>query len=216
MHIDWHDLIFVLPILFSLALGAGSLSGIFGGLDADADLDIDLDVDIEVDADVDVDADAETDAETESSGGVRAGTTAVLEFLGVGKAPLSILLSTVLMVFGVTGLVMVRFVSPSIALLVAMIIAPMVTAILARTLGRFMPTAESYVARRGDLVGRMGVARVRIDGEFGAARVYDDRGELHDVSCRAPEPIAVGESVVVVDWDAERRVFEVASLEASE
>ena len=95
-------------VLFSttIALGGGEDEGDLGG-DADAgngDIGADFDLDVDVDADVDFDGDA-GDADGDGSEEAGSGTSfgALLAALGVGKAPLLILLAVDFSLWGFLG-----------------------------------------------------------------------------------------------------------------
>ncbi|MBO6936383.1 MAG: DUF1449 family protein [Deltaproteobacteria bacterium] len=182
---DTLTLLFVLPIVLAIVLGAGASSGL-GDLGDGPDLEVDHDVD----------GDAHHP---------------VLELLGVGKAPLMVLLSAGLLGFGATGLGVGAISSGWIALVVASVAAPIAMGLLGRFLGRTLPTSESYAVDQDALIGRLGVARLRVEADFGVAQVRDAHGSLHEIRCRAEAPVEAGETLVVVGFDGDR--FEVASLE---
>ncbi|NEQ25658.1 MAG: DUF1449 family protein, partial [Microcoleus sp. SIO2G3] len=79
-----------------ILLGSGVLLYLFvifsGGGGDDADLDVDADVDADLDADADVDAD-----------GGDFSIASALGWLGIGKAPLVLLLATDLSLWGLLG-----------------------------------------------------------------------------------------------------------------
>jgi len=179
---DTFTLLFALPIVLAILLGAGALSGL-GDVGDGPDLEVDHDGDV---------------------------AHPVLELLGIGKAPLMVLLSAGLLGFGAIGLGVSALTSSWIALAVALVAAPVSMGLLGRLLGRTLPTSESYAVDHDALIGRIGVARLRVETDFGVAQVRDQHGSLHEIRCRAEEPVAAGETLVVVGFDGER--FEVASL----
>ena len=79
-------------VLFLLVIFSGG-----GGEDVDVDADLDLDVDVDID--VDVDADLDGDVELEGS----FLPLAILGWLGIGKAPLILLLAIDFSTWGVSG-----------------------------------------------------------------------------------------------------------------
>ena len=88
-------LVALLAALQVVALLLGGPIGI-GGADVDADVGLDLDVDLDMDADMDVDG-----GDVGTGPGALAGA---LDWLGVGKMPLSILLTLWAASFGLAGL----------------------------------------------------------------------------------------------------------------
>ena len=202
--LPWPYVVFALPILLAMVLGAGSISGLFGDADVDADIDVDLDIDIDVDVDADADADAESEAH---------GPNPALSFLtlfGFGKAPLSVLLSAFLLGFGVIGFALFPFAGQWMALAGASVGAPLFTALVGRFFARFLPSSETYVVGRADMIGCVGTVQVRVDDGFGVAGVIDGRGDLHAVRCRADVTIPSGAEVVVVDFDERSGLYDVA------
>ncbi|MFC1714016.1 hypothetical protein ACFL6S_10115, partial [Candidatus Poribacteria bacterium] len=95
----WYNLIFTVPILlviFYLILQIFGLALEFGGdFDTDAG-DVDVDLDIDADADVDVDADIDVDADFSAF-------ERALGFINVGRVPLTIIVATFLLFWGVSG-----------------------------------------------------------------------------------------------------------------
>ena len=206
MLLTWDTLLFVLPIALAIVLGAGALTGLVGEVELDLDT-----VDVDVDIDVDADADGDGDGEAHS-------VLAVLAWLGLGRAPLTVLLTIGLLTFGGTGLALRGSIGPILALAVALVLSPLATSVLGRTIGRYMPTSETYVQTRGALVGCSGFARLPVTGEFGVAQVTDDGGTLRQIRCRieeSDESIDKGGPLVVVDYDETSRTYTVAPISAS-
>ena len=185
-------MLFGLCIALAVVLGAGALAGLFDGLDADLD----------VDAEVDVEGDA-----------AGSGATPWATWFGVGRAPLGVLLSAALLVFGGTGLALSSLISPWVALVGATTLSGATTSLIGRSIARWAPTAETYVVDRSALIGCAGSARIRVDDAFGVAHVRDRSGSLHEVSCRSSDPLPAGSAVVVVAYDDEAKRFEVVPLE---
>ena len=208
-----HQLVFYLPMLFGALLAAGAALGL---LEVGPELDFDTDVDADVDADVDVDAEADADADAE--GGSFAG--ALLGALGVGKAPLGVLLMSACFLFGLVGLAVDLLLGGGAAWLpvsigVALVAALFGTGRLGRVFGRLVPTKESYVSRKHDLLGLEGRALTATDGAFGVATVVDAGGAPIRVRCRtlpSDPPLAPGEALVVADYDEDDDTFLVTRL----
>jgi hypothetical protein len=79
-----------------------------------------------------------------------------------------------------------------------------------------MPTTETYVRRRSELVGTAGQAVLAIDQRFGLASVRDRRGDLFQVACRVYDDrpaIAKNARVLLVDYNAEQEFFYVTEYD---
>ena len=107
----WYNLPFTIMLmlcgLFAMLqlIGLGDDSD--SDLDADFDADIDADLDLDFDADADFDADFDTDLDADADLDVDADglpdLLSVLAFLGVGKAPLMVVLVVLLGSMAVIG-----------------------------------------------------------------------------------------------------------------
>jgi hypothetical protein len=211
----------------------------FDGADADADTEVDTDVDPDVGADADIDADAEVDADADVDANVDADADSdpdpvghhsssaarnalgALAWVGVGRVPLSLVLMVLMLTWGFIGFVTNQFLRdevsrqwliPLVSLPVAAVVSLLATRLLARGMSRLMPTEETYARRRKDLLGEVGEAIYPIDERFGMAAVRDDRGNLYQVPCRVESgrlPIAKGEKVLLVSYEANRNIFHV-------
>jgi hypothetical protein len=194
--------------LFLAALALGSLLGL-GALLGEAIPSLDADVDSEALATEGGDADAV---------GSDADGVDFWSVLGVGRAPLGLLLSLDLLLFGGAGIVATELFGAWLPAgptawasgSVALVAGPLLGARIARVVGRLAPSFETHGVGRGSLVGRFGSADIEIDTRFGRARVRDAGGALHLVRCVTRGPvIPTGTALVVVGYDAPRAVFEV-------
>jgi hypothetical protein len=188
--------------LFLAALVLGALLGVLAVLGGDHD------------ADADADADGDGDGDGLGEG--------VLSLLGFGRLPLGALLTIDLFLFGGLGIMVTelgtallpRAMAAVAALPVAMVLAPLVGARLARLLNRCLPGIESHGVSRLALVGRLGKAELRIDDGFGRALVVDDGGALHQVRCYARgEPIERGTELVIVEFDEQSGAYGVEKVD---
>lgn len=182
----------------ALLQASGAMSLLVGDHEADADADVDADVD------ADADADGDTDAEHEGS---------VLEHLGVGRIPFSLVWQTGAIAFAITGWALnARWLGsgepPPTTTLLWTIPTGLVAALAsiagaARVLGPLFSPPEA--TSRTALIGREGVViSSRVTPEFGEVRIRDDHGhDLRLICALAPgaEPIVEGKAVVVVDVD---------------
>jgi hypothetical protein len=233
--LSWWNLIYVVPFgLAMVYLALYTLSGVdFGDADADADahldadahVDADADADADADGDADADSDAHADADAEADGEAHVSAhSAAMAFLGVGRVPLSVLLTVLLMTWGATGFMVNQIVGPRLgagprpAMLsapVAALVSLALTRLLVRAIERWLPLNETTARRRHELLGRAGQAIFPIDRRFGLAAVRDDRGELYQVPCqldpKLDEPIAKGAAVRLVAYSAKTKSFYVTS-----
>lgn len=210
--------------------------------DVEADLDADVEADIEaeadLDADVDADAEVETDAEVDGehhydkSVHVHADniglSTGLLGLLGVGRVPFSVVLMTLLVLWGLIGLITNSFLwptidSPWLMLLIAVPVAALGsvagTGAFARLMGRFMPLDESTARPKRYLVGLVGEALYTIDERFGMVVVKNASGDRYQVPCRVgpgSPPIGKGRAVLLVDYEADEDIFRVRNYELAE
>lgn len=192
-----------------ILLGSGILLYLFvifsGGGGDDADIDVDADVDVDVDADADVDADGDFSI------------ASTLGWLGIGKAPLVLLLATDLSLWGLFGWMLnVAVGTPSnwlanIVMGVSGGGAIAAGGLLAQPIGKvFASFGEDASSDR--LVGCIGtVSTIRIplvgEGKVGQVDVLDPARNLVTVNAVLPEwAIAMpqrGDKVVVIDRAAQ-------------
>lgn len=195
----WWNLIFVLPFLAALLL---LLLQAFGAMHVAGE------------------ADAEHDLDADHDSGV---LDKALSLLGVGRVPLSLLLTSFALLSGFTGWASNQilqpllvspalFVGPSIG--VALASSFFLTRAFALLMSRVMPAAESYATSKRSLLGREGTAISEISQSFGRVRVRDEHGNLQDVSCRADANtplIPDGATVTLMSFDDERECYIVSS-----
>jgi hypothetical protein len=198
------------------------------------DADVGADADVDTDADVDADGDAggetsgpEHDAHDghhhETPGGGRGALMEALTWLGLGKAPLSILLMVLLMTWGMTGFFVNAGLWPKLggwvplaSLPLATIASVALTHLIGRLFARIMPPDAGAAPRRASLVGTVGEALFNIDQKFGMAIVRGARGEVFQLPCRVFEdrdPIRKGDKVLLVDYDKDQQMFYVTRSE---
>jgi hypothetical protein len=84
------------------------LSG--GGEDQDMDVDVDVDLDVDLDVDADIDTDVDTNAEVNPDADSPFAFLSILSWLGLGKAPLMILLAIDFSTWGLTGWILNVFI----------------------------------------------------------------------------------------------------------
>ncbi len=177
--LKWWNLIFLLPaaaaVLYVLLLAVGALPFDDMGLHFDAHAG-------HVDHDLPGDHD-------------------LLGILGVGRVPISVVLISFSLLWGVIGWFAMRalstiwpepgvFIWPS--LLIALVGAGGLTRVMSRLLGRIMPGTESYGAGARELIGRMAETRYPISATGGSVQVYDQHGTMHEVPAR----VLTGEAMI--------------------
>lgn len=209
--LQWWNLLFVLPfvgaLLYILLLCSGAVA---------AEHDIGFSVDGESDFD------ADHDAGVEHIHDLQPGLlSSLLQLLGIGKVPLSIIVISFCCIWGFIGFtgntVLKTLLPPSLfvwlSLIIAFVVATALTRSLARLIARFMPVTETYAISPAQLVGKWAETTTRIDDTFGQAIVHDDAGVLHTVQCiikTGEEPIPIGSRVLLVLFDKNRGVFHVS------
>jgi membrane protein implicated in regulation of membrane protease activity len=143
----------------------------------------------------------------------------LLSLLGVGKAPIAILVMSYLLCFGAAGVLFVMVGEHLIdnvefySLVFAIVFSVVSTSVFARIVGRFIPTVETYTKKSSDLVGREATVITRITPTSGSADVRDASGSLHRIPAKTESgEITRGEKVLVVNFDEEKSTFVVEQL----
>jgi len=205
----WYNWPFLLPLavglIFILAdLFLGGASDLLG-LDADADVDVDFDAD----GDADLDGDAH--------GSFFHG----LAWLGMGKVPISVLLETLTITFGCTGLLINAVASDTIgsstlafpvALLTAAVVAPLVTKAAGGLLARIVPADSTTTRTAADFVGEVGTAASVLTHSIGQIRLeatskYPLTILTARLDTRVPGDVPRGTEVLLVGYDADRNTY---------
>ena len=197
-------------------------------VDADVDFDVDADVDVDVDADVDMDVDADVDADTDISAdsGVSGNTFVdVLGFLNVGRVPFMVVVMTLFTTWGFTGLIVNEILNvnaaPSpffwISCSAALVCSVLGTRYLSLTLSKIFPESDPPTKDLHLLGLRGRVLSGQITTTFGTARVEVPDGHTLTVKCRVnpdePNPVK-GDIVILINYDPEKRIFDVKPVEA--
>ncbi|MGE0712792.1 MAG: hypothetical protein AB7N76_34195 [Planctomycetota bacterium] len=193
-------------------------------VDADVDLDVDVDADVDLDADVDVDADGDADADLDAdahSPGIV--LLKLLEPLGVGKVPLSVVGQAFGLSFGMAGLASsyalhaqlgeLGALQLAITLPISFVAACLLTQRLVRLVLPFLRVSGQAESAQ-DLVGKRGrVTSLRVDGEFGEVVLTVNGAPSYVFVRSGGEPIDRDAEVVVVayDRDLQRHVVQLAA-----
>jgi membrane protein implicated in regulation of membrane protease activity len=219
----WFNAPFSVMFVLCVVMGVAQLIGLGGDVETEADVDAELDGDVDADADADGDADSDADSDL---GVEPSGALAWLAFLGVGKAPVAVVL---LMLFGAIAILGWVFNSavqslfgdyPSIAFVPVVLLALMggalITSRVSRFIGRALPPISTTAMRAEALVGKRGtVISPFVDGKYGQVRVRDQGGTLITVFAVAhSEPIARSSEVALVSYDMAQKRFTVEKMES--
>ena len=210
----WYNVWFTAPIAFMFLFAIFQL--VMGGLDFGGGA-----------IDADVDADVEADDNVDSGSGGSSFTTGVLGILNVGKVPFTILLMALFATWGISGLIVNEFLninvhSPRYTLWIsfgaALLCSIFGTRYLALGLSKLFPESDR-VTNDSRLIGLRGrVISGRVTTTFGTARVPVPQGPELTVSCRVREgedtPLK-GDTVVLIDYDLQGRIFEVTKEDSS-
>ncbi|RYZ54973.1 MAG: DUF1449 family protein [Sphingobacteriales bacterium] len=214
--LEWQNLVFVLPMVFALIMLAISMFGDAGSGDHDHELDSHHFEGDGVYTAEDVSTDPSVLAKMFSA-------------LGVGKVPLSILAFCWLMIFGFTGLLLMNFHFDNLLLRLpnvlfsgglAFLVSMVTTAVIARTIGRFLPQMESYGERRQDFINREAEVRYTVTSNSGTVTMKDKYGNLQqlqvvlDKSCEGNIP--PGSRVVLLSYNAAEEAFSVIPVKQLE
>ncbi len=204
--------------LFRLVTGAVDFGNADVDADVEADVDLDMDADADIDADVDMDADVEADADLQSPS-----FGDVFGFLNVGRVPLMVVLMSLLATWGIAGLVANAVLNVPerqqwvwISYVIAIFCSFFGTRYISIALSKLLPESERAITD-AHLLGLSGrVISGQITTTFGTARVQVPNGPELTVSCRAKSdevtPVK-GDTVVLIDYDRTKRIFEVRKSE---
>jgi hypothetical protein len=221
--LEWHHLIFLLPlvaaVLMVLLAGlsdlhfghaeVGSLEGADLHGDVHGEAGLHTDGHLDHDACMDADAHADSHGHAASANGHHEGLMGVLELFGVGHLPLSLVLQTLAILWGVIGLLLIQIVPPGVAIPITTIATLVGARSVAVALGRLLGGSEA--ARRSQFVGKMGEVVLEVTPRFGVVHVRDERGTLYRLNARVEaEALAPGQKIVVVGYDPQEHLYEVA------
>lgn len=191
-------------------------------VEVDADLDIG-DVALEVDADLDVDVDMDADFDVDGDGHEAAASGfagQLLGLLGLGKAPLSILIFSWGILWCVIGLTVYTMLPSEYwyinqnalhtALVAALVGTLVIGRMIAGTIGAMIPSKESHTVSLRSLKGQNGMVLHTVSQVSGTVRLTDRLGHLRDVQARTHEgenPILKGARVKLSQFVPASRIF---------
>jgi membrane protein implicated in regulation of membrane protease activity len=239
---NWWNAIYSLPLAFvllflaitSLVSLAGDLVGGLShgesetGAEAHAEADHDLEVDTDLDADTDLHVEHDMDVEHDLHGDAHAhhdqcghghgqdAFVAALGFLGVGRAPLVMVLQLLLLSWGLIGVALHRLagVAGPGALLwslpATLILSVLATRTFAHAFGRLFKPIETSIVRSDQLVGHTGRVVFPVTEEEGTIHIRDKHGTLHRVRARSQHGrLESGQEIIVLGYDAAQRVYQI-------
>lgn len=201
-----------------LVLGLYWFLVILGAIDLDfLDFDFDLDVDVDVDVDVDLDVDVDVGAGVEGfATGFVAGVAAAL---GIGRVPVTVILSFLMLSAWLISFAAVFYLTPliggwsALAAVVfgvgSLIVALPVTMGLMRPLVRFFDTGEEPQGGAA-LIGQVCmISTSRVDAGFGQATLADGgAGLIVQVRCAdAGNGLTRQARALIIDYDPQRHVY---------
>jgi membrane protein implicated in regulation of membrane protease activity len=245
----WWNAVYTLPLAFVLVLlTVTSIFGLAGAVmdsdhdaDVDHDVDADVDVDVDVDHDLDVDADhdVDADADLDQDGDVDVQDHAIaharglghadghgpvisaLAMIGVGHAPLLMVLQVFLLFWGLLGVgihLALKAAGPGallVSLPVTLVASAVATRLLAGAFGKVFKPFETTAVKRHHMVGRTGHVVFAVTADEGTVHAKDQHGTLHRLRARTEHGrLESGNQVVILGYDAERKLFQVDDAHA--
>lgn len=229
----WWNAVYALPLAFVLVFLAVTsvVSLVMGGLGeltqgAEADHDVDLGHDVEHDLDVDADVDVDHDLEVHHDGGhVHTAAcahgdpgflTTALIVLGVGQAPLILLIQILLLFYGLIGVGLhaaLNVTGPGAllwSLPATLLFSILFTRLFAMGFGKIFRPFETQAVKKDQLSGRTGKVVYAVDEENGTVHVRDAHGTLHRVRARSQHGVLEsGTEIIVLGYDPQHQVYEV-------
>lgn len=227
----WYNLPFFLALLAFLGLSALQFVGLGQDHDVDADADADLDLDVDHDFDLDHDLDLDHDADLNHNLDYNIAELPtwanVLEFLGVGHAPVTMILLVLMGSFGILGWIANSLVLgiypiyPGWALVGVLVgtllISVWFTSRTSRFIGRAIPAFASTATSTTRLVGKRGyVISPQVDEKYGQVKLRDSGGNLLTIFAvvdPGKPSIPRDAEVYLVDYDATKKIFTIVPSE---
>lgn len=230
----WYNLPFTVLLGLGVFVAIMQLVGMGGDDDGDGDLDhdvdmehdVDMDHDVDVDHDLDHDIDHDVDHDTDHD--VDQGDTghsdgfSPLSFIGVGKAPLLVVLLILFSSVGLAGWLLngiaqaVLGIFPSLLICLTLPVASgagaLLTSRVARFIGQMIPPLTTTASRAQALVGMTGtVTSPFVDEKYGMVRLRDQGSTMITIFAITEEAQAIprGEQVLLVSYDAAGRRYQV-------
>ncbi len=213
----WYNIPFTLAMVAFFGLSALQFMGL--GHDHDADADADLHLDVDHDMDIHLDHDLDHDVDHDVDGAV--GWSGALQFLGVGHAPVTMILLVLLGSFAALGWLMNQLafglfaVYPGwllpLVMIISFAVSSLFTSRIALFIGRMLPAFSSTATSLNRLVSRRGrVISQLVDEQYGQVKVRDPSGTAITVFATVdPDkpPISRDQEVLLVEYDTVKKLF---------
>ncbi|MFH0779263.1 MAG: hypothetical protein V1928_00210 [Parcubacteria group bacterium] len=220
---------FILGIMFLIM----SMMGIGGDHDADVSADHDIGHDASHDADHNADHDAphKIDYIAEHGAGAHHTATAnesgagiihfLLNLLGVGRCPLSIIMMTFLLLFALVGvcsniilknILVTPYIYGPISYVGAFFASFTLTGSLARLIGRWMPSSRTSILSTDDMLGSIAtITYISKDGKTGRAVFYDKNNTVHqaDIEIKEGQSFKEDDQVLLMECDEKKITYQV-------
>lgn len=144
----------------------------------------------------------------------------MLSFIGLTRAPLSLVMTIFIFLFGVIGLIsntlfkLLIIVPPDIYFYVSLAAASLVglilTGICARLIGKIIPNENQDIPtfQPIDLVGKIGEVMVFVDEKSGRVHVYDQFHDLQQINAKTSSGvIPSGKKVLIESYDPDADTY---------
>jgi YqiJ-like protein len=213
----WWNLVFLLPGGAGIFLVLLSVLGLGGSHDADHDVPVHHDHDHDLHHDAPLALPPHAGAPGHEAGHEPPGLVAgALSLLGVGRAPLTVVLTILCLSFGFVGFALNRALGGllplwqlfPVSLGTALVGSTLLTGVSARAIGRLVPREESYATPFAALEGQTGKIVLLLSPTEGYAQVHDRYGNLHEIHCRGLEgaPLRKDQPILVVQAQSDKRL----------
>jgi membrane protein implicated in regulation of membrane protease activity len=178
----------------------------------------DLDLGLDVDADADVQVGHVHGAECGHGAGHHEASPMMeaLAFLGVGQAPLVMVLEVWLLLWGLIGVGLHQAFGAAgpgalvWSLPMTFLLSVGGTRGFAKVFGRFFKPMETAALRRDQIVGLMGRVVFPVTAEEGTVHVRDRHGTLHRLRARSEHGrLESGQEIIVLGYDPENKWYQV-------
>jgi membrane protein implicated in regulation of membrane protease activity len=221
-YLEWYNLIFILPFVAGIIYLLFSIVGGSSDHDVGHDHDISSDHDVSHDhgtnSHVHMDAYPDTHIHSDHDNDFKF-LSKVLDLLGIGKTPLSIIILSLFTLWAFFGFCanmvsMEKFgmVYPLISVAIAFFGMIIFNYLLVRFLAKFVPTSESHGSSYQDLIGNEAQALYTITKDSGMITLYDKHKNYQQMPCvlspdSSDTKVEPNENVKILSYDAEKKAF---------